>query len=443
MNSFYPYVDETTLRASFLERVALLTSDRNNLLPAWAREDGGSLLQSRKFMVCGSISRSEIRVLAKVADVVAIVDDYLSAKQSTLFGIPVITTDKWIERVSGDTSIVSCVLVPGTKGYEHFMKLCLQFDIRHLGPLEFLQLIRLNKVDTKGETGRFFWYGYEFFESTVLQAEKLLQVCGNLGDSFSRISWLCVLMYRLTLNPFYLTFCAVGHHFSRFGWNSYSCNRQFFRFSDNEVYVDGGAFTGYTIEQFLRTVGGQFRHIHAFEPLAENRRAVSSRLSGLQAEYLMPLAPRISIHKEGLWDSRTTLLFNPTQTIDSFGDAPPVNTQSAHMIDSKILEHLYDRETEKSVAIEVPVITIDEATDAKATFIKLEIEGAELEALNGAKQTIHQNRPQMALSIYHKPEDLVTITDFVASTGIDYKLGFRLHNPLAPDAMVLYCYRRG
>lgn len=438
--NFYPFASEQHLRSMFLERVELLRKDRGNVLPIWAQAQADAVFEGKNLVICGSVSRSEIRTLARIANVIGIVDDYLVEKQNRLFGVPVLTSDEWGEMARQDQSIVSCILVSQARAFEHFVKLCTQWELQWLGPLEVMHLIKSAGVNTKGETGRFFWYGYEFFEFALTNADRLTALGSKLGDSFSRSTWWSVLLYRLTLNPFFLTSCAVGHHLDRYHLNSYSCNRQFFKFSDKEVYVDGGTFIGYTVEQFIRAVGGAFSHVYAFEPANANRAQILGRLQKLQDEFVQPLAGRVSISEKGLWNKDTTLLFNPTQTIDTFGVGTPNNTQSAHLVDSGILGHLYDKSAEESVAFNVPVTTIDNATDANATFIKLEIEGAELEALNGARKTIERMRPKMAISIYHKPEDLVTLTDFVIQTGQDYKLGFRQHNPMVPDAMVLYCY---
>jgi len=434
----YPFLSEQKLTKDLFElRDQLLLAD--GLLPQWMDQTPADLLATKKIVVCGSVCRSEIRVLANSANVIGIVDDFLYQRQSHLFGIPVIGSDSWVSLAAGQPDIISCILTPGGAAFQHFTKLATQWGLPTLLPLQFLHIVERCKLDHTGETGRFFWYGYEFFTAVLGDLDRLIKVSSHFTDSYSRISWLCVLLYRLTLNPFYLEACAVGQGAEGFNLNSYSTNRQFFKFSDQEIYVDGGAFNGDTIEGFLRACNGQFKRIHSFEPSSHNNDLIRARLASLQHEYLKPLAASISLHEQGLWDSTTTLKFNPSQVVADFAAAGPVQTQSAHLVDSGIVSHIYDKSLEESVSVIVPVTTIDEATDATATFIKLEIEGSELRALNGARQTIARNRPQMALSIYHKPEDLLTLTDFVAETDKGYKLGFRQHNRLCPDAMVLYC----
>ena len=60
-----------------------------------------------------------------------------------------------------------------------------------------------------------------------------------------------------------------------------------------------------------------------------------------------------------------------------------------------------------------------------ATFIKLDIEGAELKALIGAKETIVKNKPKLAISIYHKPEDILQIPMYLKALVPEYKFYLR------------------
>ena len=58
-------------------------------------------------------------------------------------------------------------------------------------------------------------------------------------------------------------------------------------------------------------------------------------------------------------------------------------------------------------------------------YIKLDVEGAELEVLKGAFLTIGQFKPKLAISAYHKPEDLYEIQKYIRSLRCDYQFAFR------------------
>lgn len=86
--------------------------------------------------------------------------------------------------------------------------------------------------------------------------------------------------------------------------------------------------------------------------------------------------------------------------------------------------------------VSVETETVDRAAP-DATFIKLDIEGAELEALRGAAETIRRNRPKLAVCVYHKPGDLFKIPLFIKSLVPEYRLYLRQHQPVACET-VLY-----
>jgi FkbM family methyltransferase len=393
-------------------------------------------LATRPFVVLGSYHESEIRVLCKHAHVIAIVDDALAKQKSMLLDVPVCTTDDWVQLLHKNPDAISCVLTSTPNGYLHFARSIAQWNVKALWPVQFLELLQLADVDVSGETGRFFWYGHSFLEATMQDLDYLHGFATRLEDDYSRFTWYSVINYRLTLNPFYLVRCAVGHHFDRFALNSYSCNRQFFQFGPDEVFVDGGAYVGDTAEQFIRAVSGRFRAVHSFEPATTHHPAIRERIRKLRAELAFSGDARIVLSDCGLWSEETTLTFNPSQIVDPAA-VEPTNAQSAHLVDTGILDHIYAPSVESAVSIKVPVTTIDASTDESATFIKLEIEGAELEALRGSRNTLQRRRPKMALSLYHKPEDLRTITQFIVDQELEYRFGFRQHNALVPDAMVL------
>ncbi len=67
----------------------------------------------------------------------------------------------------------------------------------------------------------------------------------------------------------------------------------------------------------------------------------------------------------------------------------------------------------------------------------MDLEGSELVALEGAINTIIKNKPKLAISIYHKPSDLINIYQHIKHLNLGYKFYFRIHTPVGSDA-VLY-----
>ncbi len=87
--------------------------------------------------------------------------------------------------------------------------------------------------------------------------------------------------------------------------------------------------------------------------------------------------------------------------------------------------YLTSKGNENSV---IPVSAIDEVPECKgATWIKMDIEGAEMDALEGARATIKHNKPILTICIYHSDEDMVRIVEWVHELVPDYKLYIRQH----------------
>lgn len=166
-----------------------------------------------------------------------------------------------------------------------------------------------------------------------------------------------------------------------------------FTLRDNETYVDGGAYTGDTIELFIERTGGAFGRVIAFEPDPRNYARLAERFSKER---------RVEPKNVGLFSRRTILKF-----------------AGAEERASGIAE---------SGDISVPVTSIDEEIKGPVTFIKLNIEGAELEALRGARETIREWRPKLCVSGYHKASHLWEVPLLINELCPEYKLYLRQHD---------------
>ena len=94
----------------------------------------------------------------------------------------------------------------------------------------------------------------------------------------------------------------------------------------------------------------------------------------------------------------------------------------------------------------IPLTTIDDFVAAekpgRVDFIKMDIEGAELAALEGAAKTLIRDRPKLAISLYHRPTDFITIPRLLATMLPDYEFHLE-HYTIHQEETVLYgCPRR-
>lgn len=86
----------------------------------------------------------------------------------------------------------------------------------------------------------------------------------------------------------------------------------------------------------------------------------------------------------------------------------------------------------------VKVRSIDSVLEGeKATFVKMDVEGAELEALRGAENTIRKYKPKLAICIYHRKEDINTIPAIILKYNADYRLYIRHYSQWGSET-VLY-----
>ncbi|MDR0699599.1 MAG: FkbM family methyltransferase [Tannerella sp.] len=178
-----------------------------------------------------------------------------------------------------------------------------------------------------------------------------------------------------------------------------------FEFSNHESYFDCGAFTGDTVASFLNAVGGLYRHIWAAEPDRSNYEQLAKYASEAKLT-------EIDIINKGIYAYTGKLPFRENGTMLSM-----ISEDAENYIDVDTIDHITD--------------------GAPVTYIKMDVEGAELQALKGAEQTIRSNRPTLGISIYHKQRDLIDIPGYIKKIVPEYKFRFRVHKKLAIDA-VLY-----
>lgn len=173
----------------------------------------------------------------------------------------------------------------------------------------------------------------------------------------------------------------------------YAVDRQYFEpflsLKNGEVFVDGGGFDGFTTIEFAKRCPN-YSTIHFFEPSQKMLKVAQANLAKLR---------NIQYYELGLYDKKITLSFD-----SSAGSA------------SRIAENGNEY---------INVESLDDVISQAVSFIKLDLEGAELNALKGCEKHILSNHPKLAVAVYHHPSDLWRIPSYILSLRSDYKIYLR------------------
>ena len=184
-----------------------------------------------------------------------------------------------------------------------------------------------------------------------------------------------------------------------------------FTWSDDEWILDGGAYDGDTLRALSQFHANRYSHVLAVEPDPKNY----ARLVETAAALPGAARSRIDCRQVALGATRTTL------HLDATGTAGSATSESA-----------------SSSTVAVAAETIDELTaGARPTFIKLDIEGFEIDALEGGRRTIARHAPVLSVCVYHQQDHLWRIPLMLREWCPDASLFLRPHNEEGWD---LVCY---
>ena len=231
------------------------------------------------------------------------------------------------------------------------------------------------------------------------QADKVKKVFALWHDDLSREEYLAQLKWRTLLQtdnmPLHL-----------------SPDETYFpidlvKFSENEFFVDCGAFDGDSIDVFLRLCKNRFKKIWAIEPDPENYKHLQARIQ-LYDENIVRKVISLQV---AVGSRKQKIAFNATGTVGS------TMGEGAYEVNSIPLDIILKSDT--------------------PTYIKMDIEGAEMDALIGAKQLIKKHLPILAVCAYHKQEHLWGIPLLIQSISDDYEFFLRRYSD---ECWELMCY---
>lgn len=215
--------------------------------------------------------------------------------------------------------------------------------------------------------------------------EKFERAYSLLADEESKRVYKDILNFKVSGKIKYLlsSFCDKSKVYS-----------DILNLNENEEIIDLGAYDGDTIREFTAATGGKYKHITALEPDKKSYKKLLKNTDGMK---------NISTLNMGVWNKRDTLIFD--------AEAGRNSKLSA-----------------EGVSVEVTDI---DSLNIAPTFIKMDIEGSEMKALEGAEKTIKKYLPKLYICAYHRNEDLFALPLKIKELSEKYKIYFR-HSKYIP-----------
>ncbi len=293
-----------------------------------------------------------------------VIDDY--TKSDNFFGLPIIKSSD----IPTDAIVISSVIEGRPKTVYNFLTkkeknyVLDYFDFNFLSSSQFP--IPFNEQNKK---------------KILSNKDKLIKVYNLLGDNLSKKLFSQVIDFRLNFN--YLDKDFI-----------FSLEKQYFEnfidFEKIETFVDGGGFDGDTSLKAIDFFPN-LRKIYFFEPCPSSMKVAKKNLSNF-----------------------SNIVFFFEFALSS------VNSISFLTLDKMNANHL-------TTSNGLPVVTkkLDSLIDCNIDYLKLDVEGEELNALKGAKNLIKTKKPIIAVCVYHKQEHFWEIPEFILSLSPNYRIYFR------------------
>jgi len=236
-------------------------------------------------------------------------------------------------------------------------------------------------------------------ELLVNEQEKIQQIYSLLADEKSKLLFENIIKFRAS--------CNYNDLPIPLGLNQQYFPQDISYWSDNPRFIDAGAYDGDTIRLAIEK-NIKFSSALCFEPNLVNYKKLVSSNSQIKETTFFQIPC-------GLWHETSVLRFDSSQ-----GEGSNISTNGEEIISVVALDNI--------------------ALNYSPTHIKMDIEGAELAALEGAKNTIIQYQPNLAICVYHKPKDLWEIPLYIETLNLGYKLYLRNYGFSIFDT-VLYCVK--
>ena len=221
------------------------------------------------------------------------------------------------------------------------------------------------------------------------QKDEIIETFNILADNESQATFLTQLKWRIIADYDELPCASLQTQYFP---------KDLFYLSNHEVFIDCGAFDGDTLEIFLNKTKFLFDHFLAIEPDPLN----FNKLNEVVQNQSKSISQKISLSQKAVGAKKDKLRF-----LSNGNDGSKLSKEGNIKVDieplSDILKHI------------------------EPTIIKMDIEGAEFDALMGAKDIISKSKPILAICVYHKQDHLWKLPKMMKSFTDEYQIFLRSH----------------
>ena len=301
--------------------------------------------------------------IAENVEIDGFIDDFTN--ESTFMNKPIIKLEKLL-----DNSIVAIAVVYGRPLTA--IKRVKEFNIEYI---DYFSLLRYSQLPLKKIL---FLDGFENdFYSNLNKYQSIYNI---LADEESKVQFSNLINFRLSYDlKFMNTFKNIQ-------------DKQYFEdflyFYNELIFADVGGFDGLTTLTFIKNYPN-YKSIYFFEPEESNL---------LRAKNILKDYKNIFYYKIGLSDRKEVVKFS------SEGSSSNINECGNIIIETDILDNI----------VKEPL-----------SYIKMDVEGWESKVIEGAKNTIKEYKPTLAVCVYHKYNDFWAIPEQILSIRDDYKIFLR------------------
>lgn len=317
--------------------------------------------------------------------VLCVFDRIVDPQNPTFMGLPVYPREKIGEHLDGNTR-----LVIATQSFQEVISILMQIYPNLTTHNIYIANCYLNP--------------YPYPQEDIIYSvedDRYVQLLSCLPDDTSKRIFKNIINSRMGLTDHLLSYDSLTENnelnvygFDDVYWGSIKPPES----DKNAIIIDGGAYVGDSVIPICNAIPQHISEYYAFEPGSSSYASLDS----LSKSH--PLYDKLIPIQKGLSDRNETARF-------ALGDADVRN----HLVTDNNLNS--DGEEISTVALDN--MSFDESCDI---FIKMDVEGSEMKALKGAEKLIRERKPNLAICVYHKPNDIVDIPLYLKSLVPEYKI---------------------